>query len=178
MDYKLSDATALFFNFIYNSFDDNMTQHKQRVRYTGSSKVVELTELVTAFENGQFEYEMEARNRTVKTDMVQIGVRSRWDKYLLEYDVSHSSSRGTEDRENLSLRVNGVGYKIDRSTHLYFPNVTKISGPDITNYDNGYVDSLDTRKLRAWDRVNAAQANLTRKFDGGLLTDVQTGFRF
>ena len=178
VDFKLSDTTSLFFNSIYNSFDDNMTQHKQRVRYNNSSKVVELTELISAFENGQFEYEMEARNRTVKTGMVQIGGRSGWEKYLLEYDVSHSSSRGTEDRENLSLRVNGVGYKIDRSAHLYFPKVTKISGPDITNYDNGFVDSLDTRKLLAWDRVNAAQANLTRKFDGGLLTEVKTGFRF
>jgi iron complex outermembrane recepter protein len=178
VDFKLSDTTSLFFNSIYNNFDDNMTQHKQRVRSTNSAQIVELSELVTAFNNGQYEYEMEARRRTVKTGMVQIGGRSDWDKYLLEYDVSHSTSRGTEGRENLSLRVNGVGYRIDRSQHLYFPKVTKISGPDITDYDNAFVDTLDAQDKQAWDRVTAGQVNLTRKFDDGLLTDIKTGIRF
>lgn len=178
VDYKLSDTTSLFFNSLYNNFDDNMTQHKQRVRSTNAAQVVELTELVTAFNNGQYEYEMEARRRTVKTGMVQIGGRSDWDKYLLDYDISHSKSRGTEGRENLSLRVNGVGYRIDRSAHLYFPTVTKISGPDVTNYDNGFVESLDAQDKQAWDKVTAAQINLTRKFEDSLVTNVKTGLRF
>ena len=178
VDFKLSDTTSLFFNSIYNNFDDNMTQHKQRVRYNSASQIVELSELVSAFNNGQFEYEMEARRRTVKTGMVQIGGRSNWDRYLLEYDISHSASRGTEGRENLSLRVNGVGYRIDRSSHLYFPKVTKISGPDITNYDNAFVDSLDAQDKQAWDKVTAGQVHLTRKFDEGMLSDIKTGVRF
>jgi TonB-dependent receptor len=178
VDFKLSDTTSLFFNSIYNNFDDNMTQHKQRVRYNSASQIVELSELVSAFNNGQFEYEMEARRRTVKTGMVQIGGRSNWDRYLLEYDISHSASRGTEARENLSLRVNGVGYRIDRSSHLYFPKVTKISGPDITNYDNAFVDSLDAQDKQAWDKVTAGQVHLTRKFDEGMLSDIKTGVRF
>jgi len=178
VDFKLNDTTSLFFNSLYNNFDDNMTQHKQRVRSTNRAQVVELTELVTAYNNGQYEYEMEARRRTVKTGLVQVGGKSEWGQYLLDYDVSHSKSHGTENRENLSLRVNGVGYRIDRSTHLYFPAVTKISGPDITNYDNAFVDSLDTLNRQAWDKVTAAQINLTRKFEDSRLASVKTGLRF
>ncbi len=177
VDFKLSDTTSLFFNSLYNNFDDNMTQHKQRVRSTNAAQVLEQTELVTAFNNGQYEYEMEARRRTVKTGMVQIGGRSDWGDYLLDYDISHSKSRGTEGRENLSLRVDRVGYRVDRSAHLYFPTITKISGPDVTNYDNGYVDSLDAQDKQAWDQVTAAQVNFTRKFEDSLLAYLKTGLR-
>lgn len=177
VDFKLSDTTSLFFSSLYNNFDDNMTQHKQQTVASAGGTLE--SELVSVWNGGRYEYELEARRRTVKTGMVQVGGRSDWDKYLLDYDVSHSKSRGTEGRENLLLRgASGVAYRLDRSSHPRFPTITQISGPDVTDYDNGFIEEIDAQDKQAWDQVTASQVNLTRKFDHTWLANVKTGLRF
>ncbi len=177
-DYKLSDTTRLFLSSMYNNFKDVMRQHKYRVRLTSSGQVLRVDDLVTELRNGQAEYEMESRTRTVKTGMVQVGGRTELAPYKLDYDLSTSRSTGSEKREDLSLRVNGVGYRVDRTNRLHFPTFTQLSGPDVSNYDNAFTDSLNQKDFLAWDRVTAGQLNLRRDFNTAWPTYLKTGLRY
>lgn len=177
-DYKLGDRTRLFVNTMYNNFKDVMRQHKYRVRLTGSGVVTRVDDLVTEFRNGQAEYEMESRTRTVKTGMAQVGGKTEFNRYRLDYDLSTSRSTGSEKREDLSLRINGVGYRVDFTNRVHFPVFTQLSGPDVSNYDNAFTDSLNQKDFLAWDRVTAGQVNLRRDFDTTWPTYLKTGFRY
>ena len=177
LDYKLSESTRVFFNSMYNNFEDAMRQHKYRVRLS-SGQVLLVNDLVTEFRNGQGEYEMESRVRTVKTGMVQIGGKTELSRYHLDYDLSTSRSTGNEKREDLVMRVNSVGYRIDRTNRLHFPTFTQISGPDVSNYDNAYVNAMNQKDFLAWDRVTAGQFNLRRDFTTTWPTYLKTGLRY
>ena len=177
-DYKLGENTRLLFNSMYNNFKDVMRQHKYRVRLTGSGQVLYVDDLVTDFRNGQAEYEMESRTRTVKTGMVQVGVKTDLTNFRLDYDLSTSRSTGNEKREDLSLRINGVGYRVDRTNRLHFPSYTQTAGPDVSNYDNAFTDSLNQKDFRAWDRVTAGQVNARRDFATTWPTYLKTGVRY
>ena len=177
-DYKLSDNTRLFVNTLYNNFKDVMRQHKYRVRLTGSGVLLQVSDLVTEFRNGQAEYEMESRTRTVRTGMVQIGGLTELSNYHLDYDFSTSRSTGNEKREDLSLRINGVGYRVDSTDQLHFPSFTQTSGPNISDYTNSYTDSLNQKDFLAWDRVSAGQFNIRRDFATTWPTYLKTGVRY
>lgn len=178
IDYRLSDTTRLFVNSLYNNFEDVMRQHKFRVRLTNNGVVTAVSDLVTEFRNGQVEYEMESRTRTVKTGMLQVGGKTEFDAYKFDYDISTSRSSGNEKREDLSLRINGVGYRVDRTNRLHFPTFTQTSGPDISNYDNAFTDFMDRKDFLAWDRVTAGQFNARRDFATELPFFVKTGLRY
>lgn len=177
-EYRLSDSTRLFLNSMYNNFKDVMRQHKYRVRLTNNGQVLQVDDLVEEFRNGQAEYEMESRTRTVKTGMVQIGGRTDLNALQLDYDISTSRSSGNEKREDLSLRINGVGYRVDLTNRLHFPGFTQLSGPDVSNYDNAFTDFMDQKDFLAWDRVTAGQFNAKHEFATALPTYLKTGLRY
>jgi len=177
LDYRLGDRTRVFINTLYNNFEDAMRQHKYRVRLS-SGQVLLANDLVTEFRNGQGEYEMESRTRTVKTGMVQIGGKSDFPHLRVDYDLSTSRSTGNEKREDLVMRVNGVGYRVDRSNRLHFPAFTQLSGPDVSNYDNAFVNAMNQKDFLAWDRVTAGQFNLRRDFATAWPFYVKSGLRY
>ncbi len=178
IDYKLSDTTRLFFNSMYNNFKDVMRQHKYRVRLTNTGVVTLVDDLVTEFRNGQAEYEMESRTRTVRTGMIQVGGRTALTNYDLDYDISHSRSSGSEKREDLSLRINGVGYRVDRTNRLHFPTFTQTSGPDVANFDNAFTEFMDQKDFNAWDEVTAAKFDVKRTLNTELPVYLKSGIRY
>ena len=181
-DYKLNDSTTLFFNTIYNNFRDRNSEHTMLIRVQGSQppagQLIEVSDHVTAFNNGQFAYEMVRLVRTVKTWMFQTGGKTELANFKFDYDGSHSRSHSTEKRHNLSLRVNRTGYRFDRTQRFYFPTYTQISGPDITNYDNAFTENMDQRYHHAWDRVSAGKLNAKREFNSEWLSYLKAGVRY
>lgn len=176
-DYRLTENTRVFLNTLYNNFEDTMRQHKYRVRLS-SGQVLLVDDLVTEFRNGQGEYEMESRTRTVKTGMVQVGGKTDLARTHVDYDFSTSRSTGNEKREDLVMRVNGVGYRVDRTNRLHFPTFTQLSGPDVANYDNAFVNAMNQKDFLAWDRVSAGQFNFRRDFATAWPAYLKTGLRY
>ena len=176
-DYKLSPAASIFASVMYNNFRDIMDQHKQRVRRS-SGTAVSPDDVVTVLTNGQFEYEMESRVRTVKTLRLLAGAKLNWRDFQVDADASHAPSIGFEKRQDLSLRVNGVNYTVDRTNRLHFPSIVRTGGADPANYDNAFTDSLNRKDFHANDEISSAQLNVKRSFATALPTYLKGGFRY
>ena len=176
-DYKLSRAASVFASVMYNNFRDIMDQHKQRVRRSNGT-AVSTDDVVTVLTNGQFEYEMEDRVRTVKTLRLLAGAKLTWRDFQVDADASHAPSIGFEKRTDLSLRVNGVNYTVDRTNRLHFPSLVRTGGLDPANYDNAFTDSLNRKDFHANDEISSAQLNVKRSFATVLPTYLKGGFRY
>lgn len=175
LTFKLSPNTTLFLSALYNDFNDDMSQHKFRLGDT--DLVGTATETVQDLA-ARSEYEMETRTRTVTTGMVQVGGRTDWRDYEMDYDLSHSQSYATDARKNLSIRHQNVTFRIDSSASRYFPTIEQIGGPDVADYDYGKVNYLDRQLYENWDEVTAGKFNIKRSFDTRYPTYLKTGFRY
>lgn len=176
-EYKLTSFASVFLGVMYNNFRDVMDQHKQRVRRSNGT-AVSPDDVVTVFTNGQFEYEMESRVRTVKTLRLHAGGKLNWRGYQVEFDGTHAPSIGHEKREDLSLRVNNVNYVVDRTNRLHFPSIVRTGGQDPANYDNAFTDSLNRKDFHADDQISSAQLNVKRSFATSWLTHLKGGVRY
>jgi TonB-dependent receptor len=176
-EYKLTSFASVFLGVMYNNFRDVMDQHKQRVRRSNGTAVTP-DDVVTVFTNGQFEYEMESRVRTVKTLRLHGGGKLTWQGYQLDVDATHAPSIGFEKRQDLSLRVNNVNYVVDRTNRLHFPSIVRTGGQDPANYDNAYTDSLNRKDFHADDQISSAQLNVKRSFATPWPTYLKAGVRY
>ena len=177
LEYKLSSFASVFLGVMYNNFRDVMDQHKQRVRRSNGT-AVSTDDTVTVITNGQFEYEMEARVRTVKTLRLHGGGKLDWQGYQVDFDATYAPSIGFEKRQDLSLRVNGVNYLVDRTNRLHFPAITRTGGLDPGNYDNAYTDSLNRKDFHANDQISSAQLNVKRSFATAWPSYLKSGLRY
>lgn len=192
LTFKTGENSKFFISAMHNDFTDIMTQHKMRVflrneeldaanpfQESDDGKVYAvMDETVTEFTDGEMEYEMESRQRTVTTNMIQLGGENNSGNWEIDYDISNSSSYATELREDLVLRVKGVGYRLDSTYDNQFPRITQTSGPNVRNYDNAYVDGMDERDLKAWDDVTAGQLNVKRILNTEVPMFVKAGVRY
>jgi TonB-dependent receptor len=176
-EYKLTSFASVFLSVMYNNFRDVMDQHKQRVRRSNGTAVTP-DDVVTVFTNGQFEYEMESRVRTVKTLRLHGGGKLTWQGYQVDLDATHAPSIGFEKRQDLSLRVNTVNYVVDRTNRLHFPSIVRTGGQDPANYDNAYTDSLNRKDFHADDQISSAQLNVKRSFATPWPTYLKAGVRY
>jgi iron complex outermembrane recepter protein len=176
-DYKLTSNASVFLSVMYNNFRDIMDQHKQRIRRNNGT-AVSTDDVITTMVNGQFEYEMEARVRTVKTLRVQAGGKINWKGFQADYDASFAPSTGFEKRQDLIMRANGVNYVVDRTNRLHFPLITRTGGIDPANYDNFATDSINKKDFHADDEISSAQLNVKRSFATRLPTYLKGGVRY
>ncbi|MBL9186693.1 MAG: TonB-dependent receptor [Opitutaceae bacterium] len=176
-DYKLNERASVFLSLMYNNFRDVMEQHRQRVvRATGIA--VTPDDVVTTITNGQFAYEMESRVRTVKTLRVRAGGKLDWRGNQIDFDASVAPSSGSEQRQDVIFRINGVNYVVDRTNRLHFPSITRTGGADPANYDNGFTDSINKKDFHASDEIVSAQFNLRRSLPFALPSYAKAGVRY
>lgn len=177
INFKLSDNTMLFLNVMYNDFNDDMTQHK--VKLQGINQALDqphnpdMVRDLTA----RIHIELEDRIRTVETGMVQVGGRTKWRDYEFDYDLSTSTSYGTDYREAIQLRVPNLGFRIDRTHSIYFPTLEVTSGNPAA-FSTGTLPEVDRQKYRSWDDVTAGQFNARRDFNTRFPSFLKTGLRY
>ena len=177
LEYKLNAVASVFVAVMYNNFRDVMDQHKQRIRRNNGT-AVSTDDVVTTMINGQFEYEMESRVRTVKTLRLQAGGKLAWRGFQVDYDGSVAPSTGFEKRQDLIMRGDGVNYVIDRTARLHFPRITRTGGFDPANYDNFATQSINRKDFHADDGISSAQLNVKRTFATSLPTYLKGGVRY
>ena len=177
INFKLSDNTMLFLNVMYNDFNDDMTQHK--VRLQGINQPLEQPANPDTVRDltARIHIELEDRIRTVETGMVQIGGRTKLRDYEFDYDVSTSTSYGTDYRQAIQLRVPNLGFRIDRTESNQFPTIEVTQG-DPSNYSSGTLPEVDRQKYQSWDDVTAGQFNVRRDFNVRFPSYLKTGLRY
>jgi TonB-dependent receptor len=175
LDYKLSPSASVFFNTLYNNYLDAMTQHKQRMR-RGTATFV--SEAVSQITGGSTEYEMESRYRTVKTLRFQLGGKAAWRDWTADADLAWSPSDAFEKREDAVVRINNTSWRIDRTDRLHYPTFVQTGGPDIRNYDNGFVEAMNRKEFHQQDEIYAAQLNAKRTFATALPASLKAGLRW
>jgi TonB-dependent receptor len=175
--FKLSDNTTLFLNVMYNDFNDDMTQHK--VKLQGINQAVDQPHNPPMVRDliARIHIELEDRIRTVETGMVQVGGRTKWRDYEFDYDLSTSTSYGTDEREAIQLRVPNLGFRIDRTDSIYFPTLEVTSG-NPANFASGTLPEVDRQKYQSWDDVTAGQFNARRDFNTRFPSFLKTGLRY
>jgi iron complex outermembrane receptor protein len=175
--FKLSSSTTLFFNFLYNDFNDEMTQHKFIFGNNGTNRVGTDTYEKQTFRD-RLDYELEARTRTAETSMFQIGGRTQKGDWDIDYDFSTSSSYATDKRVIMLMRFSNITYELDRTNSIYFPSITQTAGADIGDYKNGSLNNLDRRWDQNWDDVNAGKLNVKRSFNTRYPSNLKAGLRY
>ncbi len=176
ISFKLNSSTILFVNMMYNHFNDDMTQHKMRLQ--GVNVVADVSPGVRDI-TARAHMELEDRNRTVETGMIQFGGRTGFKDWDIDYDLSTSTSYGTDDRSSMRMRVMNLGFRIDRTRDIYFPTIEHTSGT-MSDYSigNTNLEFVDHQKYEAWDDVTAGKINVQRNFNTRFPTQLKTGLRY
>jgi TonB-dependent receptor len=175
INFKLSANTMLYVSLMYNKFNDDMTQHKmklQNIKLPGALQASPVQDIMA-----RIHYELEARKRTVETGMVQVGGRTQWRDYDIDYDISTSKSYATDRRSAIQERVPDIGFRIDKTNDIRFPSIEITSG-DPTDYSKGSLEWLDHQMYEMWDDVTAGKINVRRDFNTRFPTYLQTGVRY
>ncbi|MES2693290.1 MAG: TonB-dependent receptor [Verrucomicrobiota bacterium] len=201
-DYRWSANTTVYVNLMYSGNHDRLFRRRNAFAgFTGvvfdhfdaagvprsaTNQVATLlpgwTYTVTETINQTFQFTQFDRTRDQNGYNVHLGGDRRFATAKLDFNLNFSTSRGIEDRVNLTPTVTGVGFRFNRD--LPDPDnpagatFQQISGPDITNAANFNFPSVgfnhDLKKETIW----GGQLNFKQTLPTSLPVYVQTGLRF
>ena len=179
LDYKLTEATKVYFNTTYSDYDDQLNRRQPTISTAAAANIVSVTNTVTETRNQTFTINQNLRNRGIETMNFTLGGESRalWGG-LLDFTANFSPSKGAETRFIPDRSVAGVGFRFDRSlTHKYFL-INQISGPDIYDPRNSTMTSLDLRDNESHDQILGGQVNFRKALATELPIAIKTGVRY
>lgn len=179
VDYRLGDATRVYFNTTYSYYVDQLNRRQPTVSSATAANIVSVSSKITETRNQTFTFNQNRRERDVETlNFTFGGESSRFLGGKLDFTANFSPSSGEERRFIPARAVAGVGFRFDRSlTHRYF-TVTQISGPDIYEPRNSTMTSVDMPEIFSRDEILGAQVNYRRAFATTLPVSLKTGLRF
>lgn len=178
LDYKLSDATKVYFNTMYSTYSDQLNRRQPTLSTAAAANIVSVTNTVTETRNQTFTLNQNLRVRDVETLNFTVGGESKVFGGKLDFTANYSPSQGEETRFIPQRAVAGVGFRQDRSkTHSYF-SLAQISGPDVYDVRNSTLTSIETWDHESTDQMIGAQVNLRRAFATTVPLALKTGVRF
>ena len=178
-DYKLGEATRLYFNTQYSYYYDQLNRRWGRLSTLAAANVLSVTDRSVETRNQTFTYYQTLRNRDVITTNFTAGGESSVFGGKLDYNANFSPSKGTDlDRLFPQRTVAGVGFRQMRSDDHKFITLTQISGPDILDPRNSLFNSFDIPDNQSRDRVLGAQLNFKRPVPFPAPLSIKAGARF
>ncbi|HUR57806.1 MAG TPA: TonB-dependent receptor [Opitutaceae bacterium] len=179
LDYKLSDAHRVYFNTMYSYFADDLDRHWVRMNGVNASRVRPgWTNTVTETFNHALLTQRNVRDRDTVTMNYQVGGESRFGNGKLDYSANYSHSEGNNVRQLSAHTVAGVGFRLDASRSIQFPDIVQTSGPDVRDPANATLSEVTEIFDKAKDRVQGAEANYRQKLSFELPTSLKAGFRY
>ncbi|MEO6246788.1 MAG: TonB-dependent receptor [Opitutaceae bacterium] len=160
VDYKLTDATRVYFNTTYSLYEDQLNRRQAGLSTPTAANIVSVTNTVTDTRNQTFTLNQNLRSRDVETLNYTVGGESNrvWGGRL-DFTTNFSPSKGTERRFIPARATAGVGFRQDRSeSHNWF-KLTQISGPDIYDARFSTATSIDLPEIDSKDEILGAQLN-------------------
>ena len=195
LDYKLSETTRFFFNANltkniekqgdrYATFSTNqaVATRDAQGNLTGTGGIVPgYTETLTTA-RAVAASTMAMRSYTAyklgKMTHFQIGGVHKFPRLDLDYDAYNSISKSDfPGQRDLILTAPSVGFTVDKSVDAYFPLVTQIGGPDITNLASYTANRYSIGQRASWDKFLGATFNAKKTFETAYPFFVKTGLR-
>lgn len=150
-DYRLSASTKLSLNLIgnngneFNKFRLNTRAYtNQNVGTTGSAGILPgYTDRITqvrATPNSIIDQNTQGPNNfMLRLRHAEIGAEHEFGRFAIDYNAGYSQTHinsGNGKSGNLTMRLAGVGWILDRTSDDLHPRFTQTDGPDVTNPDN------------------------------------------
>jgi len=114
--------------------------------------------------------------------LVQSGARHKFDTLEIDYNASFSTAHREQDRNggrgNISASLKGVGWRVDRTRSVHFPQWDVTEGPDYMNLDN-YSDLRYTQGLSVNnDEIWGAQLDVKKTLSSRFPVQLKSGLRY
>ncbi|HUR58349.1 MAG TPA: TonB-dependent receptor, partial [Opitutaceae bacterium] len=180
MEYRLSAHTKLAFNSIYNDANEmgklrftTRAFTNQVVGTTGTAGILPgYTDRVTQVRQStasNFDVlTMGPNNFFLRTRNFDLGAEHDWGRFKLDYggmySATHINNGFGNDGGQFTMRVNNLGWILDRTQSDLYPRFTQTAGPDITRPENYRLNGFfQNNNVDNDHEVREARANL--KFD-------------
>jgi iron complex outermembrane recepter protein len=204
LGWKQSDTSSFGINFLYNFFREGKgsvplvftVQAPQSIaqigpdgNYVGSGAVLpgytaDVTEVRAT--SGTFaQLSLDTGTKTGKTWQIQPHGKQTFGDLQLDYGASMAKGKQTQinsaekGQGTASLRLNNIGFRIDRSESILLPALTQTSGPDIYDYSNYSWNGTYNQEGRTGeDEIYGAQVNAKRTFDLAVPASLKAGVKY
>lgn len=197
LDYKLSDNSRFYLNATLNKHDEHSIHNvsnfltSQNVatvdangNFTNSGHIMPgYTEDVTEWRprpNSRSIIQSQSTHKRGEADHLQLGGVHEYQGLDIDYDVYRSTST-TEYPGNatFALTARGIGLRIERTDAPFWPNVTQLSGPDVTDIDSYTQNLLTISPVALYtDDLMGVAFNVKKEFETAVPTWIKTGVRF
>ncbi|WP_414661604.1 TonB-dependent receptor [Horticoccus sp. 23ND18S-11] len=179
-DYRLSPATKLTFNAVYNDANEmgklrftTRAFTNQVVGTTGTAGILPgYTDRVTQVRQStasNFDVAtMGPNNFFLRMRHLDLGAEHVWGRVQVDYgalySATHINNGSGNDGGIFTMRVNNIGWILDRTQSDLYPRFTQTAGPDITRAENYRLNGFfQNNNIDNDHEVREARANV--KFD-------------
>lgn len=114
--------------------------------------------------------------------LVQPGAKHKLDGWEIDYDGSFSKARHKADRNGdrgtVVASLPGVGWRVDRSRNLDYPEFRFTGGPDPRDLDNYSGLTLTSGQTFTRDEIYTGQLNVKKSIPGRFPVELKAGTRY
>ncbi len=196
LDYKLSDSTRFSVNLQHNKF----VEHNNHTGATWTTGQVVATRdasgnftgtggIIPGYTNDVTEVRPVASSTVTLqsnnlyyasgTDTIQFNGVHRYQHLNIDYSVYKSASKIDYAGTSVpNFIARGIGFRIQRGSHAYFPIITQTAGPDITKITSYTENSYSLTRNATWDGFVGAALNVKKQFETPVPTYIKTGVRW
>ena len=182
IDYKLTGATRFFFNTTMNKHTEFATVDTARWftaqtvatlaangTLTGTGAIIPgYTRKVTEWRNvNNSAVTVGSQTHRNKGDarQYQIGAVHQFQGLRIDYDAFKSTSEFIYfNNATFSITARGIGMRIETEDEPFFPNITQISGPNMTNIASYTENQLATNHRSGTDEYRGFALNAKKEF--------------
>jgi TonB-dependent receptor len=204
LDYRWSPQTTVSVNLAFNYYHENPDTRLSNLSTVGVPTAATPQVLATVDANGNrtgggyihpnyadgvtrvFAHptlsfnniSVNAWDNSGRTYLVQPMVRHRFDGLAIDYGLSLSdaASFNGDPQHVVTMRLNNIGWTVDRRSDPVFPFITQTQGPDMYNLENYSNLLLTQNDRRGYDKVFSAKFDLKKDLALRYPTYVKTGF--
>lgn len=198
LDYKLSDNSRFYLNNTLSKHTEfsstniavfttaqTVATRDANGNLTGTGAIVpEFTKDMTEWRpvtNSNVELTGAAGQKYGRTIHSQLGGVHRFPSLEIDYNAYLSNSVAKYERGklgNFALTARGIGLRIERKDEPYFPYITQVSGPNMTDINNYTSNLLTLTDNLGEDQYRGATINLKKSFATVVPAWIKTGLRY
>ncbi|HUR57907.1 MAG TPA: carboxypeptidase regulatory-like domain-containing protein, partial [Opitutaceae bacterium] len=177
-DYKFNPTTKVYLNTMFSQYEDQLNRRQPGLSTPTAANIRSVTNDVTETVNQTLTLDQNHRFRDINTQSYAVGGETQLWGGKLDGTANFSPSKGTENRFIPDRVVAGVGFRQDRSLTHNALILTQISGPDIYNFNNSTMTSVDNRDNVSTDKIWGAQLNFRKPLRTEIPIAIKTGARW
>ena len=177
LEYRLSPATKLILNTVYNDANEmgklrftTRAFTNQVVGTTGTAGILpgytdKITQVRPSTASNFDVGTVGPNNFYLRMRHLDLGAEHQWSRVQLDYSAmaarTYINNGNGNDGGQLTMRVNGAGWTLDRTQSEMYPRFTQTAGPDLSRPENYRVNGFFRNNNQDNDHdVREARANL------------------